>query len=223
MNKRMIWMAVFLLSLVTYGQNEQPQDELGAWYILASNSKVSEKINVQLQTQFRYYEVLDDLQQFKIRTGVTYAILPSFKLGLGYGYFRNDPSFASDIPENFDEHRIVLDGHLSQKLGKVGINHRYRFEQRYLEDLDHTAWMRYMLKLSYPLSEKLGVDVYDEVFLNISGDQTFAQNWIGVGLSYKINNLISTRMGYQSIQTPGADFNRLLVSLTFKPDFSTTE
>ena len=223
MIKNVLLVALFMLGISVYGQNNLPQNKLGAWYILASNSKISEKVNVQLQTQFRFYEVLNDLQQFKIRSGVTYAVLPSFKLGLGYGYFRNDPSYASEIPKSFNEHRIVLDGHLSQKLAKIGINHRYRFEQRYLEDRDHSAWMRYMLKGSYPLSEKMNVDVYDEVFLNVSGNQTFMQNWLGGGVSYAINSRLKGRLGFQNIQTPGPDFNRVLMSLTFNPDFTTTK
>ncbi|GEQ85921.1 hypothetical protein ULMS_14290 [Patiriisocius marinistellae] len=219
--KKVILSAVLsIFSLLLFAQ-ENPKDELGTWYILASNSKISEKINVQLQTQFRFYELASELQQFKIRTGVTYKVNNTVMFGAGYGYFLNDPSYLSETPENFNEHRLVLDGHLRNKFTKLTLNHRYRYEHRFFDGgMDSSGWMRYMLKASYPINEKVAIDLYDEVFINVQGTDNFAQNWIGGGVSYKINDLINTRLGYQNIQTSGIDFDRLLISLTFKPDFT---
>jgi uncharacterized membrane protein YeiH len=43
--------AILLFSLTgNLVAQQNPYDELGAWYILASNSKVSEKVTIQLQT-----------------------------------------------------------------------------------------------------------------------------------------------------------------------------
>lgn len=199
--------------------SQEAKNELGTWYILASNSKVTDNIDVQAQTQFRFYEIASELQQFKIRVGGTYQFSDSFKAGLGYAYFINDPSYLTEMPENFNEHRLVVDAHLAQGFKKFKLQHRYRFEQRFLEDREDTAWLRYMLKAVYKYSGKITLDAYDEVFFNLQGDNVFAQNWLGAGMSYTFTTLIKARVGFQNIQTEGDDFNRILLSLTFTPDF----
>lgn len=215
---------ILLFSFTTNSIAQQnPNDELGAWYILASNSKISEKLSVGLQTQFRFFELASEIQQFKIRTGAKYRIMEGLSVGLGYAYFRNDFSYLSDTPPSFDEHRIVEDIYLDHKLGKVKVDHRARLENRFIitnGNTDTRHWFRYMGKLTYPFLDVWSADVYNEIWLNVGDEPTFAQNWFGIGLSYKFNALIKTRVGYQRIHLDGPDFDRLLLQLTFTPDFS---
>jgi len=204
---------------------QDPSDELGVWYILASNSKVSEKLSIGLQTQFRYFELVSEIQQFKIRTGAKYRIMEGLSAGIGYAYFRNDFSYLSETPPSFDEHRIVEDIYLDHKIGKVKVDHRARLENRFIVangDTDTRHWFRYMAKLTFPFMDVWSADVYNEVWLNVGDEPTFAQNWLGVGLGYKVNDFIKTRVGCQRIYLDGPDFDRLLLQLTFTPDFSKT-
>ena len=202
---------------------QDPSDKLGVWYIVASNSKLSEKVSFQLQTQFRFYELVSEIQQFKIRTGVKYRIMDGLSAGIGYAYFRNDFSYLSEIPPSFDEHRIVEDIYLDHKIGKTKVDHRARLENRFIVKNDVTEtrhWFRYMGKITFPLGDKWSADVYNEIWLNVGDEPTFAQNWFGVGLKYKFSNLVNSRVGYQRIHLDGPDFNRLLLEITFTPDFS---
>ena len=218
--KRLIKLTLVLcLTIVAQTNAQEAKDELGTWYILASNSKITDNIDFQAQTQLRYYELSNELQQFKIRFGATYQFSNSLKAGLGYGFFINDLSYLSELPENFNEHRLVIDAHLTNNLSKFKVLHRYRFEQRFLENRDDAAFLRYQIKAVYQYSGKISFDAYDEVFFNLQGDDFFAQNWLGAGISYTFTTLIKARIGYQNIQTEGDDFNRLLVSLIFTPDF----
>jgi len=197
-------------------------EELGSWYILSSSTKLSENWSVSAQTQFRFFELANEIQQFKIRTGAKYKIMDGLSVGLQYAYFRNDFSYLSDERTPFDEHRIVEDIYLSQKLGKASINHRARLENRFVienGDTDFINWFRYMVKVAHPLSDKLTADMYNEIWLNLQ-EPIFAQNWLGAGLSYKINELLKARMGYQRIHLTGPDFDRLLLQLNFSLDFS---
>lgn len=223
MNRILKIVIVLCLTIATQTNAQEAKDELGTWYILASNNKITDQIDIQAQTQFRFYELASEIQQFKIRLGGTYQFSETFKAGLGYAYFNNDFSYLSETPENFNEQRLVVDAHLFQNLYKFKLQHRYRFEQRYLEDREDTSWLRYMLKANYKYSGKIAFDVYDEVFLNLNGDSFFAQNWIGAGVSYTFTTLIKARLGYQNIQTEGDDFNRILLGISFTPDFRKVE
>jgi hypothetical protein len=204
----------------TFSQNTE-FDKLGAWYILASNSTISDQVSIQFQTQLRYFELASEIQQFKIRTGATYKANEGLAFALGYAYFRNDFSYQSDVPPSFDEHRIVEDILLNHSLGKLKINHRLRLENRFIVqngDTDVRHWYRQMIRFSLPLHEQWTGDLYNEIWLNLD-EPVFAQNWLGGGLTYTINELIKTRVGYQRIILDGPDFDRLLFQLTFTPDF----
>lgn len=217
-------MCVCLLAMFTNQAVAQngAENELGVWYILSSNSKISEKFSVQLQTQLRYFEFASELQQFKIRSGVKYRIMEGLSVGAGYAYFRNDFSYLSETPPDFTEHRIVEDIYLDHSVGKVKVNHRARLENRFIVQngtTDTRHWFRYMGQLVVPFLDVWSADIYNEIWLNVGDEPTFAQNWLGAGLSYQLNELIKTRVGYQKIHLDGPDFDRILVALTFTPDF----
>lgn len=223
MIKERIVILVFLLGLTPLFAQNNAEDELGAWYILSSNSKISEKFSVQAQTQFRFYEIASEIQQFKIRTGVKYRVMEGLSVGVGYAYFRNDFSYLEATPPAFDEHRIVEDVYLDHNVGRVKVDHRARLENRFIvrdQETDTRHWFRYMFKITYPFLNNWSADVYNEIWLNVGDEPTFAQNWLGFGVSHKINDLLKSRVGYQRIHLDGPDFDRILIGITFTPDFT---
>lgn len=225
MFNKQLTLFVILCSFQFLFAQERPQDEVGAWYILATNNTVTDKISIQAQTQFRFYEMASEIEQFKIRVGGTYRFSDQLSASLGYSYFRTDPSYAQEDPAKFNEHRIYEDIHLRNSIGKVGILHRYRAEHRFFDfenGSDTRHWMRYMLKLTYPLTERVSIDVYDEVFVNLE-EPLFGQNWLGGGVTYQLSTNLKTRVGYQKIHLDGPDFDRLIFGITFNTDFRNDE
>ncbi len=225
MYKKIIGLAITLITMGAVNAQQNEFDETGAWYILSSSSKLSEKISVGLQTQVRFFELTSEIQQFKIRTGAKYRIMEGLSAGIGYAYFRNDFSYLSDTPPSFDEHRIVEDIYLDHNIGKVKVDHRARLENRIIVangDTDTRHWFRYMGKITYPFLDVWSADVYNEIWLNVGDEPNFAQNWLGLGLSYKFSKLIKSRIGYQRIHLDGPDFDRLILQLHFSLDFTET-
>jgi len=225
MFKRFISISIILLSITSTVAQTTAEDKLGSWYILATNNKVSDNLSIQAQTQFRFYEVASELEQFKIRAGATYKFTKALSVSAGYAYFRTDPSYTSNQPLEFNEHRLYEDISLSNSFGKLGIKHRYRIEHRFFdfEDGNDTRhWMRYMLKLSYPVTEQISVDLYDEIFINLQ-TPLFGQNWLGGGVSYKLNDLLKLRAGYQRISLEGAGFDRLQLGIYINTDLRNKE
>jgi len=219
----------FIILLATlFASNLQAQDaekRLGSWYILSTNNKLTDKLSFNLQSQVRTYEFSSQVEQFKIRASLPYQFTDKISVALGYAYFRTDPSYLNDEPQRFNEHRLVLDVVSRHAFKKIAVLHRYRAEQRIFNNEtsnDNSLWLRYMLKFGYPVTDKIGVDVYNEVFLNVKSP-VFAQNWLGAGVSYKINDRLTTRLGYQKINTERRSFDRILMSLNLKTDFRPTK
>lgn len=212
-----------LWTIIPAAAQDIGSEELGSWYIFSSNSSLSEKWSVQVQTQLRYFELASEIQQFKIRAQGTFKITEGLSVSGGYAYFRNDFSYLSETPPSFDEHRIVEDILLRHQLSQLKIRHRYRLENRFIVrngTTDFRNWFRYDLQLVYPLTEQWSVDAYNEIWLNVGDEPTFAQDWLGTGITYQINELLKTRLGYQRIILDGPDFDRLIFQLHFSLDFS---
>jgi hypothetical protein len=129
--------------------------------------------------------------------------------------------------QTFAEHRIYQDASLTDKVGKVEVGHRFRFEQRYVAlfydaENNHIAgkWrlfnrFRYRLRLAYPLTKKWYAHGYDELFIGFGKDvgyNIFDQNRINVGLGYKLNKQAKIEVGYfsQTVQKARL-FNNLAV------------
>ena len=87
-----------------------------------------------------------------------------------------------------------------QATGKVKIQHRYRFEQRFIED-DFKLRYRYFLSLKIPLlksNKKYYFSAYNELFINATRENTFDRNRIYGGLGYALNSNIKLELGYMN-------------------------
>lgn len=206
--------------ITALGQN-YPEDKLGNWFGIAVQNKLTHRFQLNVDMQLRYYELGTEFQNFNVRTGLGYNLFENFSTGLGYAYFRNDPSYETETPKNFDEHRLFLDIVLNQNIKKFRLTQRIRPEERILVMDSGTAnqlWIRYLFKVSYPITDKITLDTYDEPFLKTESP-VFAQNWLGAGVTYNFLNNLSLRMGYQKISLKKNSFDRILASLNIKTDF----
>jgi len=120
---------------------------------------------------------------------------------LGYGFIdsRNKATETNEILI-VKEHRIYQQFISKQAVGKLKIQHRYRFEQRFIED-NFKLRYRYFLSIKLPLSkrnEKYYISAYNEIFINSNEENTFDRNRIYGGLGYELNSNIKFEMGYMN-------------------------
>ena len=123
------------------------ESNLGNWLIYIGSKKVNEKWNIHNEVQYRNYNAIGDLEQLLLRTGIGYNLTENNNnLLLGYGYILSE-NYAQNGRDKFDvnEHRIFQQFTTKQKLGKLGLSHRYRFEQRFVED-DFKMRFRYFFR-----------------------------------------------------------------------------
>ena len=223
MKKHILLFALSLFAYNSFGQ-ETGEQELGAWYTVAATNKISEKVSITTMAQLRLYETTDNLHFALGILGLNYNFSPKITGTLGYLRGNIDNTFEDLVEENnINENRIFEDLTLKNGIGKVKLNHRYRLEQRFLNFAnkpdDFQQRMRYRLQAIIPLSETVFLNVYDEIIMNLQG-KAFDQNWMHAALGYKFNKNLNVQMGYlkQSFETKAYD--RLVLSVFIKTDFS---
>lgn len=192
-----------LFSLIPFLSFSQESD-LGNWLIYIGNKKVSEKLNWHNEVQYRNYNAVGDLEQLLLRTGLGMNVgEKQGNLLLGYAYIHSQNYVGElDDKQEIDEHRIFQQFITRQKVGSAGLQHRYRFEQRFIEE-DFRLRFRYFLSVSVPLNRKemldntLYLSAYNEIFLNTE-NTIFDRNRLYGGLGFKVNNKIRLELGYMN-------------------------
>jgi hypothetical protein len=218
-------MALLLITLLTIqytNAQENGQDDVGSWFMFFGNTRLSKRISISPEVQYRTYEFGSNFNQLLLRNGVNWHINKSTIATLGYGYISTDGTFNEPAGEqNTLEHRLYGQFTSKNSLGKFKATHRYRFEQRFINSPvsgnDTQYRMRYLLRLSYPISNKWFVSAYDEIFINLQ-EPLFSQNRLYAALGYHINSTISTQVGYLKNHFTGKNYNRFQIGIWYKLD-----
>ncbi|MCM0042150.1 MAG: DUF2490 domain-containing protein [Algoriphagus sp.] len=216
----------FLSSTLVFAQTNRlkTSNQIG-WYTYFGTFKLSHKLGLHTEYQFRRNELISYWQQSLLRIGLNYTLHPAVQVRVGYGWIETFP--YGEYPLNgfgkqFTEHRIFQMAQLSQKVGKVDFSHRFMLEQRFVgkyasanstreNEFPLLHRMRYLVRMQVPLKGNEIQDktpylaVYDEVFIGFGKNvytNVFDQNRIGVLLGYRFNKTIRLEGGYlnQSLQ-----------------------
>ncbi|WP_460220193.1 DUF2490 domain-containing protein [Psychroserpens sp. MEBiC05023] len=196
---------------------------LGNWLIYIGNKKIDEKWSIHNEIQYRNYDAIGDLEQLLLRTGLGYNLTENNNnILLGYGYILSE-NYIDDSSDkvSVEEHRIFQQFITKQKIGKVGLSHRYRFEQRFVED-DFKMRLRYFLGLRIPLQYKedkknpLYLSAYNEIFLNTKS-AVFDRNRLYGGLGYEFSKALRLELGYmnQFFKSSGRDQINIIAFVNF--------
>ncbi|MEL0651592.1 DUF2490 domain-containing protein [Algibacter sp. TI.3.09] len=215
-------MAALILVLMLPLFSQAQESDLGNWLIYIGNKKLNSKWNIHNEVQYRNYNAVGDLEQLLLRTGLGYNINEKNNVLLGYGYILSE-NYVGDTDEkvSVNEHRIFQQFTTKQSIGKVGLSHRYRFEQRFVED-DFKMRFRYFLGIKIPLQYKedgsspLYLSAYNEIFLNTESS-VFDRNRVYGGLGYTFSKQLRLELGYmnQFFETSGRDQINVIAFVNF--------
>jgi hypothetical protein len=195
------------------------------WYNYFGTFKLSNKVGLHTEYQWRRNNFITDKQQGLLRLGINYNINPRVLLRAGYAWAE---TYAyGDIPLNsmgkdFTEHRIFEMLQLSHKEAIIDFTHRFMLEQRFVgrytsanlfkeDEYPLLNRFRYMARLQIPLKGKVVIDktpylaLYNEIFIGFGKNvnaNVFDQNRIGVSFGYRFNKSIRLEAGYlnQTVQ-----------------------
>ena len=190
---------LFIISfaLIPIQMNSQASS-LGNWLVYIGSKQLNSKWNLHHEVQYRNYNVLGDLEQLLLRTGLGYNLGDRSNILVGYGYINGENYIGNtDEKRTSHEHRIYQQFITKQNVGILNLQHRYRFEQRFLKDNFKTRF-RYFLGLSLPFKDSsYYLSAYNEIFLN-GQSAVFDRNRIYGGLGYKITKNWKIELGYMN-------------------------
>jgi len=173
---------------------------------------------VHLEGQWRRHDVVTRWQQSFLRPAVNYDVNSTLTLTAGYAFAGTYRYGDYPVASKFPEHRIFQQVLLRQSAGRVGFQHRYRLEQRFLGEVSTSAdgersldrWrhenrFRYQVRATVPLrgspSEKGSwyLALYDEFFLNFGRNvaaNIFDQNRAYAAIGRGIGKQTRIEFGY---------------------------
>ncbi len=195
-----------------FSEAQVDTSQTGAWYMYFYNHQFKEsQWGIQGDFQYRDWQFLGDLEQLMLRSGVTFSPKNAgVKFTLGYANITSGQFGDSDTTSN--ESRIYQEALIPQKLGnRFYLTHRFRYEQRFVEDQDFRTRYRYNLFLNVPLNKAelikkaIYIALYNELFINGEthiGDgrtvELFDRNRTYLGLGYVLNSKIRFQLGWMN-------------------------
>ena len=213
-------------STIGFAQNTQ-EDDLGAWYMYFFNAKFKEsRFGIQGDVQYRNFNLGGDLEQLLIRSGVTFTP-ENTNITLTLGIANITTGILGENTDTFNENRIYQEALLPQKVGnRIYLTHRFRYEQRFVDDQDFRTRYRYNLFMNIPLNKNsiekdaLYLAFYNEIFINgernIGNDRkvgVFDRNRFYAGLGYGITSKMRIQLGFMNQSTENAGRDQLQVSV----------
>lgn len=218
--KKLIMLIGFLgVSISGFSQ----ESSLGNWLLYFGNKQIDSTWNWHHEVQYRNYNAIGDLEQLLLRTGIGYNLTSNNNnLLLGYGYILSENYIpGTDNKEAVHEHRIYQQFITKQSIKSLAVQHRYRFEQRFVEE-DVKLRFRYFLSLNLPLNNKELVNktyylsAYNELFITPEEDP-FDRNRLYGGVGFKLNKTFKFEIGYlnQFLQNGSRDQINIITFVNF--------
>ncbi len=254
MRKFLIVCVAVLTAMHTVSAQKIISPQSHGWIMYFGNHKFNDRWGLHTEYQWRRAgrdesaNVFQDWQQSLLRVGVDYYAKNLTQWTAGYGWIKTFEYGDQPISHSFNEHRIWEQFIVKNKVGRVDIQHRYRLEQRFVEqyklgtsgEYEQNGYafrnrIRYRFMVTVPLSRKelkdntLFLSIYDEPFLGFGkgiGKNILDQNRLYGALGWRFNKDFNVQLGYLNqyvVKTDGIKAERnhtLQLSMTYNFNFS---
>ena len=229
----------FFLFLVIFGvffltpcsaNGQINENKIGAWYMYFYDATFNKSPwGIQGDIQYRNWNIAGDLEQLLLRSGLTYQpVKANIKFTLGYGNIITG-AFGSN-KSTISESRIYQEVLFPVNFGKrFYTNHRFRYEQRFIENLNFRTRYRYNLFLNVALNKPkmdkgtLYLALYNELFINGQRNigngnivEFFDRNRSYIALGYVLKKGLKIQLGIMKQSTNDWGKKQLQVSVHHK-------
>ena len=244
---RYICFSILLFPVFGFAQ-KNISNQFNAWALYTGTHKISSKVNLMTEYQWRRAEGFKHWQQSLLRLGLEYEINPKVSVMWGYAWIKTFPYGSQPVLHEFNENRLFEQLNLKDKIGRFEIQHRYRLEQRWLEQYAKNATndivqvdpvyrnrIRYRAMAMVPLSRKemgdntLFLNVNNELFVGFGkgiAKNPIDQNRFIAALGWRFNAQTNMQVGYLNqfvIKSNATDMARnhsLWMSMVYNLDFT---
>lgn len=206
------WLLWCVSSLISNQIFAQTTNENSVWLAAFYSQKFSDKVGVHFDIQARSDNNINinKPQNTLLRPGLTYFISSDKNATAGYLYT------SSNLSSSYArEHRIWEQFIYIHRIENLGLTHRFRLEQRFIEKNNETIFaqrLRYFVRGILPLSKKSQDNTFNkgiftalqnEVFFNIQAQNKlngyfFNQNRAYIASGYRFNPTFDLEIGYMN-------------------------
>ncbi|MBL8011773.1 MAG: DUF2490 domain-containing protein [Flavobacteriales bacterium] len=209
------------------------------WLSHWGDQRLAARWSVHTEGHLRRAGLGEHAQQLLLRPAVNFHLNDPVLLTLGYSYYENHPYGAHPIRFPNHEHHLYQQVQLTQPIGRVGVQHRFRMEERFIarmvpaaDDPDagvldryvYQSRFRYRVWVTVPLNRPrtepgaITANLYDEVFLSFGDSERLdliQQNRVSLLIGYQVSKPVGLLLGYlyQTVQRPGAAAGADLIEL----------
>lgn len=175
--------------------------DLGSWNIVNLKYNINNKWSVFGEAQLRSLKFYNDFHYYEYKGGVNYKAHKNLTLSLATGSYQTYKEGGDFVlPKNNDEFRIWPQILLSQAIGELKIEQRYRAELRFTSN-GYRNRFRYRLGVSYPFGKEnnnykpFQVSASNELFFTTK-EPYFERNRLLFAFNYKPTKATALQLGY---------------------------
>lgn len=194
----------------------QTATNTNAWFVFSADVALSPKWGILFDASARRSGPIDETMANFVRGGLSYALKEDVKFAVGLNW--SESGVYGELPSDYPvtERRVWEQLVLTHDIGRLGLSHRYRLEQRFRgrrndPDVDHIDYwerssrFRYQVKGTLPLRGdavdpgEAYLSASNEIFVGIGSKvryNIFDQNRATVSLGYRFNRNWRGELGF---------------------------
>lgn len=177
------------------------QSKVGNWIMYSGNQDINKNWVFNNDVQYRSFNAIGDLETFIVRLGIGRNLKPNNNtISMGGIFIKSAPyTPGTNIKTDKFEFRVYQQFIAKQQFHRFYIQHRFRFEERFIDDVIKTR-VRYLTGLNLPINKKgmlpkaFYLSLYNELFLNTS-NKLFDRTRIYAALGNQLTKSLKLEMG----------------------------
>lgn len=175
--------------------------DLGSWNILNLKYKHTEKWSAFGEAQLRSLKFYGNFHYYEYKGGINYKVHKNVSLTLAAGSYQTYKEGGDFVlPKNNDEFRLWPQIILSQPIGKLKIEQRYRSEFRFTSN-GYRNRFRYRIGVSYAFGKERNdydpfqISASNEIFFT-DKEPYFERNRFLLAFNYKPSKATTVQIGF---------------------------
>lgn len=177
------------------------ENKMGNWLMYFGNHDINKNWTLNNDIQYRSFNALGDLETFIVRIGISRNLTPNNNaISMGTTFVKSAPyTPGTNIKTDRFEFRIFQQFIAKQQFHRFYLQHRFRFEERFIDDGIKTR-LRYFAGLNLPINKKtmlpkvFYLSLYNEIFLNTS-NKLFDRTRIYGAVGNQLTKSLKLEMG----------------------------
>lgn len=190
----------FLSESIFAQTTKEIANQQAEWLMYSGAHKITDNTSIFTEYQWRSYALFEEIQQVYLGAGLLQKMKNDMVLGVGFNWLNFRPYGSQPIPSDFNEYRGWQQIEMQQSVKRVSLRHRYRLEQRFLENKLLTGSENYIsngydlrLRARYRMAVVVPINT-SEMELNTLFASVSNEIFVGIGKGHNFNVFDQNRL-----------------------------